>query len=445
MKFLCTFLAVAGLSASEPSLQPFAPAAQKIISAASNSPVAFERLAYLCDTFGPRFSGTTNLELAIDWIVKTMQADGFNVRGEKVMVPHWVRGSESAEMISPRPHKLPMLGLGGSVGTPPEGITAEVLVVKSFDDLHRQQEKAKGKIVLFNQPFTDYEETVVIRAQGASEAAKAGGVASLIRSVTPFSLQTPHTGMMRYAPGIAQIPHAAITIEDSELLQRLQDRGQTPRVKLMMSAQTLQDVPSRNVVCDWPGREKSEDIVLLSGHIDSWDVGQGAMDDGGGCLIAWESLRLLKQLGLHPRRTVRVVLWTNEENGVAGARAYVKEHAAELPNHILALESDEGCFEPQFFAFSGSETALQKITEIAGFLRPTGIREVTKTSGSTDISFLVEKGVPGIDLVPDRSKYFWYHHTHGDTIDKLKPVELNACVGATSALAYIIAETGLAR
>jgi carboxypeptidase Q len=440
MKFLLAFLAVAGLSASE-----FAPAAQRIITAASNSPAGFERLAYLCDAFGPRFSGTTNLELAIDWILKTMNEDGFKARGEKVMVPHWVRGSESAEMISPRPHKLPMLGLGGSVGTPLEGITAEVLVVKSFEDLRRQQGKAKGKIVLFNQPFTDYEETVAIRAHGADEAARAGAVASLIRSVTPFSMQTPHTGMMRYAPGIPQIPHAAITIEDSELLQRLQDRGQRPQVRLIMAAKTLPEVPSRNVICDWPGREKPEEIVLLSGHIDSWDVGQGAMDDGGGCLVAWESLRLLKQLGLHPRRTIRVVFWTNEENGVAGARAYVKEHAAELRNHVLALESDEGCFEPRSFAFSGSESALQKITEIAGLLRPAGIREVTKTSGATDISFLVDQGVPGIDLVPDRSKYFWYHHTHADTIDKLKPAEFNACVGATAALAYIIAETGLPR
>ncbi len=445
MRFLWAFLAVVGLSASEPSVQPFAPAAQKIISAASNSPIAFERLAYLCDTFGPRFSGTTNLELAIEWIIKTMKEDGFNVRGEKVMVPHWVRGSESAEMISPRAHRLPMLGLGGSVGTPPEGITAEVLVVKSFEDLHRQPEKAEGKIVLFNQPFTDYEETVAIRAHGASEAAKVGAVASLIRSVTPFSMQTPHTGMMRYASGIRRIPHAAITIEDSEFLQRLQNRGETSRVKLMMSAQTFPDAPSQNVICDWPGREKPEEIILLSGHIDSWDVGQGAMDDGGGCLIAWESLRLLKQIGLHPRRTVRVVLWTNEENGVAGARAYAKEHAAELRNHVLALESDEGCFQPQSFAFSGSKAALQKITEIADLVRPTGIKEVTGTSGSTDISFLVEQGVPGIDLVPDRSKYFWYHHTHADTIDKLKPSELNSCVGATAALAYIIAESGLPR
>ncbi|MGH7552224.1 MAG: M20/M25/M40 family metallo-hydrolase, partial [Longimicrobiales bacterium] len=293
--------------------------ANRLIDAALRDSAAYQRLTLLVDQFGPRFSGTENLERAIDWILAEMKSDGLaNVRGEPVMVPRWVRGEESAELISPRRVRLPMLGLGGSIGTLADGITAEVLVVGSFQELTTRAADARGRIVLYDVPFTSYGETVQYRTMGAVEAAKAGAVASLIRSVTPYSMKTPHTGSMRYEDGVPRIPHAALTPEDAGMLRRMQERGERVVVRLWMSAQTLPDAPSRNVVAEVLGREKPDEVVVLGGHIDSWDVGQGAMDDGGGSVAAWEAVRLIHRLGLRPRRTVRVVLWTNEENGVDG-------------------------------------------------------------------------------------------------------------------------------
>src|SRR5580658_7845673 len=319
-----------------------------LLKAVTNSDFPYQRLAQLCDTFGPRFSGSTNLEAALDWILAQMKKDGLeNVHGEKVMVPHWVRGAESAEMLAPRARRLPMLGLGGSIATPPEGITAEVLVVKSFADLTERAAEATNKIVLFNVPFTEYHDTVAIRTRGAVEAARVGAVASLIRSVTPFSIQSPHTGGMSYNDAVRKIPHAALTVEDAEMMQRMQDRGEKIVVRLAMSAAQLPDAPSSNVVAEITGREKPEEIVIVSGHIDSWDVGQGAMDDGGGAVSAWEAVRLMHHLGLRPRRTIRAVLWTNEENGAAGAETYERAHKDQLIRHVAAMESDSGVFKPE--------------------------------------------------------------------------------------------------
>jgi carboxypeptidase Q len=295
--------------------------ADRIIDGALADSSAWRRLAVMTETFGNRFSGSQSLERAIDWVLARMKEDGLqNVRGEPVMVPHWVRGAESAELVSPRRANLPMLGLGGSIATPPGGITAPVLVVSTFDELRAKAAQAKGKIVLFDAPFTSYRETVEYRGNGAIEAARVGAVASLIRSVTPYSQRTPHTGGMRYDSTVRKIPHAAITVEDAEMLHRMQDRGEKIVVTLRMSARTLPDAPSRNVVAELVGREKPEEVVVFGGHIDSWDVGRGAMDDGGGVMVAWEALRLLKRLGLQPRRTIRVVGWTNEENGTRGGR-----------------------------------------------------------------------------------------------------------------------------
>lgn len=416
-------------------------AADQLISAATNSDFAYNRLALLCDKFGPRFSGTTNLEMSIDWILAEMKKDGLeNVHGEEVMVPHWVRGKESAELLSPRPQKMAMLGLGGSVATPPQGITAEVLVVKSFADLSNRVSAAKGKIVLFNEPFTKYHDTVLIRSRGAMEAAKAGAVASLIRSVTPFSLNTPHTGNMRYTNSLPKIPHAAITVEDADMLQRLQDRGEKIIVRLKMEAKTLPDVKSRNVIGEIVGREKPEEVLIVSGHIDSWDVGQGAMDDGGGCIAAWEAVRLMHKLGMRPRRTIRVVLWTNEENGIAGAKAYRDAHKKELANHVLAIEADDGVFKPTAFAFSGSDTATKQINEAAKLLQKTTPMQIKSGAGGADISQLESDGVPLMDLLVNSTKYFWYHHTDADTINVINRDELNQCVAALAVMSYAIAD-----
>lgn len=435
--FLCCGLFFANAA------EPVAPgvAADKLISVATNSNFAFERLALLCDKFGPRFSGSTNLEMSIDWILAEMKKDGLeNVRGEDVMVPHWVRGNESAELVSPRLHKMPMLGLGGSVATPPEGITAEVLVVKSFQDLSNRTAEAKGKIVLFNQPFTTYSETVLIRSRGAMEAAKAGAVASMIRSVAPFSMQTPHTGNMRYTNTLPKIPHAALTIEDAEMLQRMSDRGEKIVVRLKMEAKTLPDAKSRNVIGEIVGREKPGEIVLVSGHIDSWDLGQGAMDDAGGCVAAWEAVRLMHKMNLRPRRSIRVVLWTNEENGINGAKTYRKDHLEELPNHVLAIETDEGVFRPTGFAFSGSDAATKQVKEAAKLLQKITPMEITAGAGGADISQLEADGVPLMDLVVERTKYFWYHHTAADTMEVIDRNDFNQCVAALAVMTYAIAD-----
>ena len=271
--------------------------AQQIIEAALSDSTAYERTAELVDRFGHRFTGSPELEQAIDWILQVMRDDGLeNVRGEPVMVPHWIRGEESAELVEPRQMTLPMIGLGGSVGTGRDGITAEVLVVGSFDELAAKTSEAAGKIVLFNVPFTTYGATVQYRSRGAIEAARAGAVASLIRSVTPYSLRTPHTGGMRYDESVRPIPHAALPIEDAEMLQRMQARGERLVVRLYMESRMLPEVESRNVVAELVGSEIPEEVVVLGGHIDSWDVGQGAMDDAGGCVVSWEALRLMQRL-----------------------------------------------------------------------------------------------------------------------------------------------------
>lgn len=415
--------------------------ARRLIQTATHTDFAWQRLARLCDTFGPRFSGTTNLENAIDWILDEMRRDGLdNVHGEEVMVPHWVRGAESAEMLEPRPRRLPMLGLGGSIATPPEGITAEVLVVKSFADLHERAREAAGKIVVFNVPFTTYPETVQIRVHGAVEAARAGAVASLIRSVTPFSIQSPHTGGMKYEKDVPEIPHAAITVEDAEMMQRMQDRGQRIVVRLKMSAQKLPDVPSRNVVAEIAGREKPEEIVIVSGHIDSWDVGQGAMDDGGGAMAAWEAVRVMHNLGLRPRRTVRVVLWVNEENGLAGARGYEKFHKNEMARHVLAIESDIGAFRPLGFSFNGNAATLPVVQKLARALRPLGADAVRPGEGEADVDELRPDGVPAMALATDGSRYFWFHHTDADTMDKLNPRQVGQCAAAMAVMAWEVAD-----
>lgn len=413
----------------------------RIIAAALSDSAAYDRVALLTDKFGHRLSGSESLERALDWIITEMTSDGLqNVRGEPVMVPRWVRGRESATLLEPRPLALHMLGLGGSIATPSEGITAPVLVVTSFDDLTAKREQAHGKIVLFDVPFDGYGATVQYRSRGAVEAAKAGAVAALIRSVASGSMQNPHTGALRYDTSVTRIPAAALSVEDAAMLHRMHDRGERVVVTLRMEAQTHPDALSRNVVAELVGREKPEEIVVLGGHIDSWDVGQGAMDDAGGSVAAWEVLRVLKRLGLRPRRTIRVVLWTNEENGLRGANAYRDAHAAELPRHVLAMESDAGVFAPQGFSVDGSEEALAMMNGLAPLLESIGATRMRAGGAGADVGPLTALGVPGLGLQVDGTRYFWYHHSEADTMDKLDPREIAQCVAAMAVMAYVIAE-----
>jgi carboxypeptidase Q len=325
-------------------------AAGRLIGEAMSGTFAWDRLALLGDTFGNRLSGSKALEDAIEWAVDEMKKDGLeNVHAEPVKVPYWIRGRESAEITSPRQRSLVMLGLGNSIGTPPDGVEAEVLVVRSFEELDANAARANGRIVLYDVPFTTYGETVQFRTNGPSRAAALGAVATLVRSVGPPGLRLPHTGALRYADGVAQIPGAAITTEDADLLQRMQERGTPARVRLRMEAKFLPDADSFNVVGELRGRERPDEVVVIGGHLDSWDVGTGSTDDGGGCVVTWEALRIMKKLNLRPRRTVRVVLWTNEENGTRGAVAYRDRHKDQLAQHVLMLESDDGLLRPAGF------------------------------------------------------------------------------------------------
>lgn len=416
-------------------------AADQLITAAMKDSSAWNRVALFTDTFGHRLSGSDALERSIDWALERMRADGLeNVRGEAAMVPHWVRGAESAELVTPRRKPMAMLGLGGSVGTPAQGITAPVLVVGSFDELTRRAADARGKIVLFDVPFTEYRQTVAYRSGGATAAAKVGAVAMLLRSVASFSMNSPHTGSLRYDTTVTRIPAAAITVEDAMLLHRFQDRGTPVSVRLQMSATTLPDAPSRNVVAEIRGRELPDEVVVIGGHIDSWDVGQGAMDDAGGVVAAWEAVRLMKQLGLRPRRTVRVVGWTNEENGTRGGQAYRATHAADVAKHVFAMESDNGAFRPYGIAAVGTDSALAMLRRIAPLLARIGADKVVRGGGEADIGPLLAAGVPGAGLEVEGSRYFWFHHTNADTPDKLDAREVAQCVAVMAVYAYVLAE-----
>lgn len=449
LAYVLTALTAATLSAQQPSLvSTYGADATRIIAAAQSDSSAWRRLADLTDTFGSRIAGSTNLERAIDWVLAEMKKDGFaNVHGEPVTVPHWVRGAESAELVSPRHVRLHMLGLGNSVGTPPVGITAPVLVVTSFDDLQEHAAEAKGKIVLFDvpfpqegDPFFNYGNVVAYRVQGAIRAAKVGAVASLIRSVASGSMQSPHTGVMVYDSTTERIPHAALSVEDAEMLHRMQDRGQKVVLTLTMQAHTLPDAHSRNVIADLVGRDKPDEVVVLGGHIDSWDVGEGAMDDGGGAVAAWEAVKLLQRLGLHPRRTIRVVLWTTEEFGGVGGQAYANAHGADLPKHVLGLESDNGTFDPRGFMYNGTPANLPFVTQLDSLLAGLGNFHSDTGFAETDVAPLGAHGVPLLGLKVDPSRYFFYHHTDADMMDKIDPRELARCVAAMAVAVYVAAD-----
>ncbi len=421
----------------------YSQATQRIAAAALSDSGAWNRIAELTEKFGNRISGSQSLEQAIDWIIEKMTADGLdNVRGEPVMVPRWIRGEESATMVAPRTQNLPMLGLGGSIATPPAGVTGEVLVVTSYDDLTAKAAQAKGKIVLFNVNFTNYGETVRYRSGGAVAAAKAGAIASMIRSVTPYSQRTPHTGGMAYDSTVTKIAHAAITPEDADMIARLTARGEKVRVTLKMSAHFLPDAPSRNVMGEIRGREFPNEVIAMGGHIDSWDVGRGAMDDAGGVVAAWEAIRILKRLNLTPRRTIRAVGWTNEENGTRGGNGYRDAHKADAANHILMIESDGGVFRPLGFGFTGSDAAMAMAQEIGGLIEKAipGSGAITKGGGGADIGPIMALGVPGMGLNVDGTRYFWYHHTDADTVDKLDPKEVAQCAAVMAIMAYVVAD-----
>ncbi len=437
----------AGAESVAPSpawLAPYRPIADRIMATAREAGNAFawDRVAFMTDTFGPRLSGSANLEATLRWAEAEMKKDGLeNVRLEPVMVPQWIRGDESLEILEPFPNKIPILGLGGSVSTRSEGVSGELMIVTSFDELTARKDEAKGRIVLFNVVYTNYGETVRYRGGGASAAAKVGALAALVRSVGPAGLRTPHTGGMGYQDGTPKIPTAAIPTEDANRFDRMARRGQKIVLRLKMDAHFKDDAPSANLVGEIRGTQWPDEVVLLGGHIDSWDPGTGAMDDGAGCVVTWEALRLLKNLGLAPKRTIRVVLFTNEENGGAGGKGYRDAHRAELDQHVLALESDSGVFRPRGFGFTGSDAARKTLTEIASLLKPLGADAIGPRGGGADIGPSVEAAkIPSASLEVEGSKYFLLHHTPADTVDKLDPKDLADNAAAIAFLAYAVAD-----
>ncbi len=432
----------AAQSGSGPSwIDPYREPAGRLIGEALASPFAWERLAEVGDTYGHRLSGSKGLEDAIQWALAEMKKDGLeNVRAEPVKVPHWVRGKESVQITSPGTHDLVMLGLGNSIGTPPDGIEAEVVVVRDWEQFEAARARIKGRIVLFNVPFTTYGQTVQFRATGPSRAAAAGALAVLVRSVGPPGLRTPHTGGLNYAEGIAKIPAAAITTEDADRLQRMVNRGTTVRVRLKMEARFLPDADSFNVVGEIRGSERPEEVVVIGGHFDSWDAATGSTDDGGGCVVTWEALRIMKKLGLRPRRTVRVVLWTNEENGLRGGLAYRDRYRDQLANHVMMMESDSGVFRPTGFGFSGSDEGRARVKEIATLLRGIQADNIGPSGGGADIGPSVQAAnIPAMSLEVD-GNYFLLHHTPADTIDKIDPMDMARASAAIAVMTYVIAD-----
>lgn len=415
---------------------------KRIIQEAMKDSSAWERLAYMCDTFGARLSGSENLEQALDWIFEEMKRDGFDkVQRDEVMVPVWKRGNESCSLVAPRKAKMNFMSYGGSVATPEEGITAPVLVVRSYEELQQRASEVNGKIVVYNVPFTNYGQTVQYRWLGHLRAAELGAVASLVRSISPIGFQLPHTGSFAdYEDSIPKIPHGAITLEDAEMLQRMQNRGQNPMVHLYMEARTEPDVLSYNVMGEIQGSVYPDEIIAIGGHIDSWDAGTGAHDDAGGCIATWEAVKLLKKLGLKPKRTIRAVMWANEENGSRGGKVYAEKHKHE--KHHLMLEFDAGIFPPKSIGFRGPDSLFNIVTSFQPFIAQVEPNFTFYKGGwGVDIDPMHKLGVPAMTFnTNDNGKYFWYHHADSDTPDKIDPMDLNKCIAAIAIAVYLYAE-----
>ncbi|XP_043793918.1 carboxypeptidase Q-like [Apis laboriosa] len=404
----------------------------------------WNELAYFTDTFGPRLSGSEVLEYSIDYVLnKSLEYGLENVHGEPVTVPRWIRGKESATLLKPRKKDIALLGLGTSVGTSPEGITAEVIVVNNFDELDKKKNKIAGKIVVFNEKYITYGQTVKYRSKGASKASKYGAVAALIRSITPYSLYTPHTGMQSYDQNVTKIPVACITAEDASLLRRMAERGEVLEINLKMEATNLPPTVSRNVIAELRGSTNPEKVVVVSGHIDSWDVGQGAMDDGGGAFVSWQALKLLKHLNYRPRRTIRLIMWTAEEFGIIGARQYIKNHKEEEKNLQFVMESDLGTFKPLGISFTGTQEVKFILEEILKLFSSMGEMKLQSPNDGPDIDYWVKAGIPGGSLWTQDDKYFYYHHTNADTMLVEDPEALDRGTALFAALSYILADLSI--
>jgi hypothetical protein len=443
--------AIASASGAAAAIEPPEPpsAARQVREATLRTSVALDTVKSLVDEASPRLSGSAGGKAALGWAQRAMDAAGLaNVRAEPVKVPHWERGDESGEILAPYAHKLSLAALGGSVGTPAAGLEAEVIEVPSLDAIEKLDPKdVKGKIVFFHvvmerqQDGSGYGKAVRVRGAGAIAAAKLGAVAVVIRSIGTDISRAPHTGAMRYDAKVAKIPAAALAVPDADLLHRLVAQGKPVRIKIKLGAKTLPDADDANMVGEVVGSSLPDEIVLLGAHLDSWDLGQGAIDDGAGCAIVLEAGRQIARMNPKPKRTVRVVFFANEESGLAGAKAYAKEHAAEVPKHVLGLEADFGAGRVLNACFSGGEDKRAQFLAVAALVKPLGVTLLDEPAeGGADLSPLQARGVPLFDLRQDGTTYFDFHHTANDTIERITRAEIDQVAAAYAATAYAAAD-----
>src|SRR6266849_3289793 len=432
---------------------------KRLQQAALSSDYAYRQVAHLADNIGPRLSGSTQAEKAVDYVASELKAIGCDVQLEKVMVPHWVRGEETATLVQwpgqveNTTHKIVLTALGASVATSSEGMTAEVVTVKNFDELKAMsRDKIAGKIVLFNYPFDKriaaegrggeaYGEAVVYRSDGPSAAARQGAVACLIRSVGGADYRIPHTGQTKYADDAPNIPAGAVTAEDADLIVDLARPGPV-KMKLVMTPQTLPNMESANVIGDIKGSEHPEQVVIVSGHLDSWDLATGAIDDGAGVAVSMEAANLIQKLHLKPKRTIRVIAWMNEENGLRGSKQYAKDHEKESLNHFAAMETDGGAGHPLGLNIRGKREVKTLLAPVAAILQGSGAGMLTMVEHcGADIEPMEEAGIPAFSPIQDSRFYFNYHHTSADTLDKIVPKELAENSAVVAVLAFALANT----
>lgn len=430
-----------------PPAEPHAEAAARLVGAAMTDGVAWSRLAELADTIGPRLSGSPGAAAAVEWAARRFREDGLAVHLEPVRVPHWVRGEERAELLAPVavPRRLAVTALGGSPPTPPGGVTAEVIEARSLEELDALGEKVRGRIVLLQHAMgpgmASYGENVALRGRGPAHAARRGAAAALVRSLSTANFRDPHTGQTVFRAGEPRIPAAALAAEDADLVHRLAGRGPvTVRLALGCGPGDPPEVDSANVVAELRGRERPEEVVLLGAHLDSWDLGAGAIDDGAGVAMVMEAMRAAARQPRAPRRTLRAVLFMNEENGLAGGIAYADRHRAEVERHVAALEADAGGGRPTGFSLDAGEGGQGLVARLAAPLAWLHADRVTAGGGGADISPLRYLRVPVVEVAQDTAHYFDVHHGAADTLDKVDPADLARSAAALAVMAWGLAE-----
>ncbi|HEX8249036.1 MAG TPA: M28 family peptidase [Pyrinomonadaceae bacterium] len=431
---------------------------KRIQGAALQSDYAYRQTAYLSNNIGARLTGSPQAERAVQYVAEEMRRLGLDVRLQKLTVPHWVRGEERAELLEfsgmapGTTQKVVVTALGGSIATAPEGLTGEIVVVNSFEELNQLgRDKIQGKIVLFNYKFdrelqasgfggAAYGQATQYRGGGAIAAGRLGAIGVLVRSAGGSQNRLVHTGAMRYDPNVKKIPAAATSFEDAEMIAYLARMGRV-RLKMVLTPQTLPDTTSYNVIADLKGSEKPEEVVIVSGHLDSWDLGTGALDDATGVAVSMQVPFLLKQLKIRPKRTIRVIAYMNEENGLVGGRTYARDEDANISKHFAAIESDLGASHPLGFYFTGRPEIAAYLAPISGVLREqgAGLSQFQAGGVGADIGPLTQKGVPSFAPWFDQRTYFNYHHTAADTFDKVNPKELAEVGSVMAVLAYGLA------